>query len=581
MRALSVAALAALTSLLTACTARISGEGAAAGLPGAGAGGVSPPGSTPQAGAAACTTRPALGSDLLRLLTKREYEATLRETFGSSVFDAVAVELAQLPDKRVAHGFRSMAKGTTGAEVEGYYLVGAAAAAYVTASAERLAALAPCLGEAAIDDACAKRFIEAFGQKLYRRPLAADELASLTALYADGAAITPADGVRYVLFSLLQAPPFLYRVEIAGTPRADNSSIVDLTGYEVATRLSYLAWGSPPDDLLLAAAAQGKLATQAGVAGELDRLLSDQRASARLGQFFSEWLETEELPSINQSQEYLAGIAADGLSSAMQEELHRFTDSLGFQGGGTFRDLFTSNSSFVSSPELAKIYGVEPGTGSDARVELGSDRRAGILTRAAVLLSTGEATSPIRRGAFVRRKLLCDPIPPPDPNAFPPGSIEPPAFNPDMTNRERWTAKTATGVCAGCHANLNPFGFALENFDNIGRYRTSEPIVDPATGMKVNDLTIDAEVDVVLDGAGPVHASGAAGLGAALAESATAQACFARQWFRFVNGREATDEDACVLSDVVQAVAGGQSLRDALERIALAPEFRMRRIDAQ
>jgi hypothetical protein len=525
--------------------------------------------------------RPSLGVDPLRLLTKREYETTLQELFGAAALDALAPQLAQLPDKLVAHGFRSMAKGTTGSEVEGYLMIADALSLHVTADAQRLSALESCLGAAPIARDCARTFITSFGQRMYRRPLTEAEVASLELLHAEGAAIGANEGARFVLFAMLQAPPFLYRLEIDGAARADNPNSFDLTGYEIATRLSYLAWGSGPDRELLSGAASGSLTTSVGIAAQLDRLLSDPRAAARQAQFFSEWLETEQLPTVNQGPAYLAGIVADGLAEAMRKETDEFVRSLAFTGQGTFRDLMTSNVAFVASPALAQIYGVDLSAAADGRIELDASRRAGILSRAALLLLPGEETSPIRRGAFVRRKLLCDSIPPPDPDAFPPGAIQPPEFDADMTSRERWTAKTSQGACGGCHALLNPFGFALENYDNIGRYRTSEVITDPSTGLAVNELPIVADVDAPLGAELVPILGGAVGLGAALAASRQAQECFGRQWFRFVSGREETSDDACVLADMTEAVASGASLRATFERIALSPEFRIRRIDGQ
>jgi hypothetical protein len=586
MRAESVVAALALSGLLAGCTAFIDGDDATGGesdargngASGAGASAGPGPGTNPEV----CKMRPSLGVDPLRLLTKREYETTLRELFGKAAVDALAPQLAQLPDRHVAHGFRSMAKGTTGSEVEAYLMIADALSLHMTADEQRLSALDSCLGAAPVAADCARTFITSFGQRLYRRPLTEAETAALELLHAEGAALGDYEGVSLVLFAMLQAPPFLYRLETEGAARADNPNSFDLTAYEIATRLSYLAWGSGPDQELLGSAASGSLTTSEGIAAELQRLLSDPRAAARQAQFFSEWLETEQLPTVNQGPDYLAGIASDGLADAMREETDQFVRSLAFTGEGTFRDLMTSNVAFVASPALAQIYGVERSSAADGRIELDASRRAGILTRAALLLSPGEETSPIRRGAFVRRKLLCDSIPPPDPEAFPPGAIQPPEFDADTSNRERWTAKTSQGACGGCHALLNPFGFALENYDNIGRYRTSEVIVDPSTGLPVNELPIVADVDAPLDGGELVPVSGGAvGLGAALAASRQAQECFGRQWFRFVSGREETSDDACVLAEMTEAVASGASLRATFERIALSPEFRMRRIDGQ
>src|SRR5262249_29130221 len=149
------------------------------------------------------------------------------------------------------------------------------------------------------------------------------------------------------------------------------------------------------------------------------------------------------------------------------------------------------------------------------QVELPAAQRAGLLTRAALLIGAGEQTHPVKRGAFVMRNLLCTDISPPDPSKFPPNTIVPPPFDPDTSARDRWTEKTSAPLCVACHGKINPFGFALENYDTIGRWRDKEPIVDPTDGTVVNQLPIDAKVDVELDGA-TVTADGGVGLSDAL-----------------------------------------------------------------
>src|SRR5262249_12422205 len=151
-------------------------------------------------------------------------------------------------------------------------------------------------------------------------------------------------------------------------------------------------------------------------------------------------------------------------------------------------------------PALAKLCQIDPFL-PGSQTTLDGKVRAGLLTRGALLLNSGETSYPIRRGAFIRRKLMCDPISPPHPNAFPPGTIQPPVFDANATARQRWTAKTSEGRCVACHGTFNPLGFALEHYDAIGRYRSDEPIVDPSTGAEVKRLPIDTGVDIDLDGA--------------------------------------------------------------------------------
>ncbi len=525
-----------------------------------------------------CETRPEAAAAPLRVLVRGEYERTLRDVLGDQPIDAAVTLLSQLSDPKPAHAFRSMAVGTTGGDVEARFQVSDVVAQEVARAPAALAAVAPCVALNAASAACVDELLTKLGERLFRRPLDAAELTWLQGIYDEGEALQVGDGLRFSLFALLESPHFLYRLELRGTPLAGDPEVLTLSPYELAARLAFLVWGTTPDTALLESAAAGQLDSAAGLTGQLERLLADPRARAQLSRFYQEWLEIEQLPIVNQSQAFLAGIDGKGLAEVMQHELTETLLTITLDDRGTFKDLSTSGLSFVESEALATLYGIarpQPG----GRAALDPQYRAGLLTRSALLLSGGEVTSPIRRGAFVRRKLLCDPIPSPDPNAFPAGAIQPPSFDADATGRQRWTQKTGEPQCAGCHDRFNALGFALESYDTIGRYRDTESIIDPATGQELKRLPIDAMVDVTLD-TEPVRVNGAVELGQAFAESARAQNCLATQWLRFTAGRKEADADACVLADVAGAIARGASLLEALEQVVVAPEFRVRRLEA-
>jgi hypothetical protein len=525
---------------------------------------------------ASCDTRPHASLAPLRLLIHGEYERTLREVFGDAAVETTLIDLTQVSDQKPAHGFRSMALGTTGGDVEARFQVSDRLAKAIAEDPSQLSSVAACASTPPLGDACVTELLTKLGLRLFRRPLDTAEQAWIQSVYQDGNAIASGDGLRFAVFALLESPHFLYRPEIGGTPLATDPSTLTLNGYELASRLSFLIWGSAPDAALLSSAAAGSLDTEAGLGGELERLLTDARARGQLLRFFQQWLEFEELPIVNQGGPFLGEIRGEGLAGAMQKELSETLLGIAVDDKGKVQDLFTSELSFVESPELAKLYGVTPPAGG-SRTTLDPQRRAGLLTRAALLLTSGETTSPIRRGAFVKRKLLCAPIPSPDPNSFPPGAIQPPDFDENATSRQRWTTKTGDPQCNACHSQFNPFGFALENYDAIGRYRDTEPIIDPGSGVTLRNLPIDASIDVTLD-TDAIHASGAVELGRALADSHAARACFAKQWLRFGAGRHEEDTDACVLADVESAIDQEASLLDALERVVLAPEFRLRKL---
>lgn len=518
------------------------------------------------------------GISPLRRLTRYEYESTLRDLFGDAHVDALSVEIAGLPSDQKAGQFTTMASGITSQHVDGFYFAADALSDRLSQDAAALAALEPCLGSPAIDAACLGAFFDGFGRRMLRRPVAAEERASFSASHQAGAAVSDADGTKLLLMHMLLSPAFLYRLELGTTPLQGVEGIEEIDGWALATRLSYLAWGSTPDVELLDAAERGDLATEQGLDAQIDRLLAQGRAHGWVGRFFGEWLSLDSIPGVQQSDAFVAGLPRDTLVDDARTEALALIEHHLFIEPTSYAMLLSSKTAFIPSAGLAQLYGVAMPSSPDGRTEL-DDTRAGLLTRAALLMGQGESTHPIARGARVRKKLLCEDIEPPDPTAFPPNTIQPPAFDPNKTARERWTDKTSAPACAVCHGFINPVGYALERYDTLGRYRTLEPVIDPSSGQMVSELTIDDAVDVQLD-TGTTTVQGAGGLSAALGTSGAAARCFSRQWLRYALGRFDSGDDNGVVAAMTDAGAGDTgSMVATLRQLARAPQFRLRRIE--
>ena len=324
------------------------------------------------------------------------------------------------------------------------------------------------------DDARAKAILTAFATRAYRKPASSEQVQLLMRVYqserAAGQTFEPA--VRTGLTATLVSPSFLFRT--VSNPQAGNpKAIFRLDSYELASRLSYFLWSSMPDEVLLAAAADGSLLTDIVLSGQVRRMLADPRSSAFIENFSGQWLQLRSLEgmAIDRAQfpEY-----NDELRAAMTTEATMF-----------FADVLRSDRSvldFISSPDsflnerLASFYGIPDIKGVEFhRVTLPEDSpRGGVLTMGAVLTLTSNTTrtSPVKRGLFVLDQILGAP-PPPPPSDIPP--LEQSAHvKAGATVREQLAIHVANPSCAACHNRLDPLGLSFENFDAIGRWRDLE-----------------------------------------------------------------------------------------------------------
>jgi hypothetical protein len=369
---------------------------------------------------------------------------------------------------------------------------------------------------------CAEALISEFGPRAYRRPLTADEHDRLLAVYDFGVADgTFHDATRMLVSALLGSPHFLYVVE-RGSPEPDRPGWYRLDDWELATRLSYSLCEGPPDAELRQAAAAGELHTPEQVRAQALRLLDAPCGRDTVARFYRQWLHLEQLVGLNRDPEVYPEFVAATMPDAMLREADRFLAELTWNEDATIEGLFTADHTWVDAT-AADLYGLDVAGDELVRVELPPER-LGLLTLPGVLTVTSKfsQTSPVHRGVFVIRDLLCGTL------QNPPSNIDttPPALDPSMTTRERWAAHSSDPTCSGCHSRLDPVGFALEEFDAIGRHRTEEygKPIDASGGLP--DVGV-ADGEIV----------GGVALAEVIAGSEQAAACFARQWFRFAGGR--------------------------------------------
>ncbi|HET6585445.1 MAG TPA: DUF1592 domain-containing protein, partial [Nannocystaceae bacterium] len=366
---------------------------------------------------------------------------------------------------------------------------------------------------------------------------------------------------RVVVEAMLQSPNFLWRVELSSPP--GDGEVVALSGYEIATRLSYLLWGSTPDDELLDAASDGELDDAAGVEAHARRLLADERSRATVRDFHRQWLKLADYEDVTKDPETFPDWDPS-IGLAAREETQRFIERVVFEMGGGYDELLTSPSSVVNA-DLAAIYGLTGEFGEEfVPVELDPAKRVGLLTQIGFLASRAftRETSPIHRGVFVHRQILCTPIP--DPPANVDTSLPPPGGD-IHTTRDAVEAHTNPQQCAACHKLINEPGFAFEGYDAIGRVRTED-----------NGWPLDTTGTIQLDGV-DVAFDDAVGLAHAISDSAVARQCYLVNWYRYANMRQETVDDACTLQGLHESLdASGYDIQELMVAMTQTTSFRFR-----
>lgn len=522
-----------------------------------------------------------------RLLTRAQYQNTIDDLFRGQVQGHWT---AAFPAENEVFGFRTSAEfhRATPWLAEAQMVASEGVAAGVRAN---LTTIAPCAagqtepvrGEAlnaALE--CARGYLATYGFRAFRRPLTAAEEQPFLDLFEEAAtAQGSAYGIELVTRALLQSPQFLYRLETAYSPDASNGMGELVDSFGLASRLSYLFWNSMPDDELFAVAQAGTLTQPEVLRTQAERLLKSPKAQNALFDFTEQWLNLGALNGAVRNGIGTPGESADGeplepargaasnqYSAAWRSSIQTFVSQL-YANGATFGDLMLSSDVYVNRA-LAKVYGVEvpEGTpdGTFVRVEMPAGERAGLLTQPGLmaLLAHSDQSAPILRGVFVRDKILCQPTPSAPPSVDP----TPPMLDPNATTRERFAQHTANAGCASCHNLIDPIGLGLENYDELGRYRTTENGFDiDASGALKGLREKELEGEFV----------GAVGLAEKLSTSVQAQTCFVTQWYRYGMGRVEQSEDLCSIRDMVETLVGsGGDLRQMLLRFVDTDAFRYR-----
>lgn len=493
----------------------------------------------------------------LRRLSRFEYENTVEHLLG--VTGNVSKPLEADASSKFANDSKAISFTLKG--IDGYRAAAQAIAKQATPDDATSAVVAGC---ATLGAECGAPFIASFGERAFRRPVAEGERVDLQALFDAGfAAAGLTGGVRAVIEAALQYPYFLYRLEASP---ADAASVRP-SSWEMASRLSYLLWGSMPDATLFEAARQDQLQTPAQILGQANRMLEDPKARRQVAFFHARKYDYAKVESFERNPvAYPTWIP--GMATQFRQESDNFVAHVALDINGKFGDLFTSKFTFLNDP-LAEFYGLpKPGTGAVfQKVETDGVKRGGLLTQGSVLMATtpGGRSNPVVRGHFATQDIFCQTVPEPPAGLV----VTPPEITPGVGVRQRLNEHAKDPGCASCHILMDPVGFAFEHYDGVGLWRELE-----------NDLPIDDKGNIA-NGDAQGEFDGVMGLQQKAATSKDAARCYVQGWATYALGRELETADTCTQDRLGAAFeASGGNIKQLMLDLTQTNAFLMRKAEA-
>lgn len=500
---------------------------------------------------------PVISSKAIHRLSNVEYDNTVRDLTGTELrFGSTFV-------KEEADGFNNVAAALSMSprQFEDYFVAARRVSADVLLEPALRDRIVTCAADTG--NACAETVIRDFGQRAFRRPLTVAESARLLSNYEEARAlgVDALGAIEHVVHIVLTSPQFLYRMEF-------DADLADptphgLTGYELASRVSYALWSSMPDDALFAQAESGELQQPERLATEVDRMLADVRAEMLVKNFAAQWYGSGRLIDHVASPTVYPEYAELGVS--MQREMELYFSEFLF-GDMPYSAFLTEKTNFVDVG-LAALYGMPPPTEPGyQKVAGGGDGRTGFLGLAGFLTHTSRETrtSPIIRGKWILNAVWCAELKLPTDLVVEP-LPEPAEGSAPTTVRAQMEAHRSSPACAGCHSMIDPVGLALEHFDGIGRYRAQyeNGLAIDATGLMPSGEMVD----------------GLESLAAALTSDPQFLPCAATKFGTYALGEFFPEANRDQI--VAQWTSGIPTLRSLIKNVVTHEAFRFRKAEIQ
>ena len=418
------------------------------------------------------------------------------------------------------------------------------------------------------ETACAEKILTRLSRRAYRRPVTAMDVRPLMNFYQQAKRKGGFEfGIQKAVEAILVSPDFLFRAEADPTTKATAGNVHRVGGVDLASRLSFFLLSSVPDEELLSLGISGKLATAAVMKQQVERMLDDPKANALVDNFAGQWLQIRNLATVRPDPVVFDRFD-ESLRASMQRETELFFDSI-LRENRSALDLLGADYTFLNE-RLAKHYGIPKIYGSQfRRVTLTDPNRGGLLTHASLLTVTSppNRTSVVQRGKWVLDNLLGAPPAPPPPDV--PALEATSDRKQHLSLREALEEHRSSPSCSGCHAVMDPLGFALENYNGIGQWRTKDGKSDIDASGKLPDGT---------------EFNGPAGLKKVLTTTRKEEfvSTVAERLLTYALGRGIEYYDQPVIRSIVRtSSAGNYRMRDLITEVALSTPFQMRRSAVQ
>lgn len=514
------------------------------------------------------------------------FEPYLDGTQQTQFLSRIRPLIANLPKNTVNVGMDLANHDVTATHVERHFLLAEGVADYINSQASAMNRILGTCASTRTTEACQLSFIDRFGLRALRRAVDSDSRTYYLQVMRGHQ-----DSYRNAIVAMISSPFFYYHNQFGEA--VSSTGTIELDAYERANKLSYFLMQSMPDDELLQSASSGSLMNPAAFNAQVERLLTHSKVRRRLTRFFAnQWLHLDktadlrtDIRAVQTRLSELSNPNPAALKTSLIDEVYDYFDHMIWNERAGYSQLMTSSLVFPRTQALANIYGSAVWNGQSTAPNLiraPASERAGVLTRAHFLYTGSDSTRPIMRGVHVYRDFMCQDLTLPADNATPQGVV----LEDTMTDQEIVIATTEVPrtTCIGCHQGIiNPLGFAFDNFDSFGQYRTNERVFHPeGTAQQGQVLTTRPSRSTVSININPFlnsSVNGAVDLSQKLAQNPNALACFSSKLWNFAQKSNLkVDDNPCAIKSIFESMsAADDSILSAVKAIAMQPEFTKRR----